>query len=316
MVQKTLHLSDILCEPVTLAPLTFDTTTKSYQSADKTFEQQDGVVRFLEKTDDFYEGAYTATVKWLPKSERWYDIAPLWLLCSNYVWQVRKHIAAKSTVLEVGCGGGIAYFGQRYNMIGLDLSFGSLKCCPDSYVGKLQCDATQLPVQSNSVDAVISAFFWEHIPPNVKPLMLQEFYRVLKPGGKLLFFYDIETQNKVIGKIKQKDMAFYQKEFLDHDGHLGYQTPSENSHAMTANGFQIIENIGVEKTVFQSASVFEKLSKLGGASGVWSKIVLRIVRLPVVNKLYFALIIWADKSIGSWLPLERARMLMTIAKKG
>jgi hypothetical protein len=64
-----------------------------------------------------------------------------------------------------GVWGGITYFGHRYQMIGISLSFGSLKNVPAYYACKLQADATRLPLPDGSVDAIVSSFFWGAYPP-------------------------------------------------------------------------------------------------------------------------------------------------------
>jgi hypothetical protein len=52
---------------------------------------------------------------------------PLWLINSGYPWMVRHFVPPGATVVELGCAGGVRYFGQRYRMVGCDLSFSSLK---------------------------------------------------------------------------------------------------------------------------------------------------------------------------------------------
>lgn len=46
-----------------------------------------------------------------------------------------------------------------------------------------------MPIEDNSVDAVICTDVLEHIIPTTQEKTLEEFYRVLKPGGKLLVSY-------------------------------------------------------------------------------------------------------------------------------
>lgn len=48
----------------------------------------------------------------------------------------------------------------------------------------IQCDGAQIPIQSGVFDAVICSQMLEHVPEPA--LILQEIYRVLKPGGCLL----------------------------------------------------------------------------------------------------------------------------------
>ena len=88
----------------------------------------DGVLRFLAgNTDEFYEGAYASETRYLPRSERPWHTWPLWIINSGYPWMVRGLVPAGSRVLELGCAGGVRYFGTRFRMIGCDLSLASLQ---------------------------------------------------------------------------------------------------------------------------------------------------------------------------------------------
>ena len=88
---------------------------------------RDGVVCTLDHSDDFYEGAYENKVFFLPRNERPWHVWPLWLITSGYLWAVRRFVPPGATVVELGCAGGVRYFGQRYCMVGCDLSLSSLK---------------------------------------------------------------------------------------------------------------------------------------------------------------------------------------------
>src|SRR5512141_2710308 len=68
-----------------------------------------GVVKFLDTQDSFYEAAYLNQVHFLPASESWYRVWPVWLINNGYLWRVRNNVPAGATVLELGCAGGVAY---------------------------------------------------------------------------------------------------------------------------------------------------------------------------------------------------------------
>jgi SAM-dependent methyltransferase len=218
----------------------------------------------VEASDVFYEGAYQNQTKLMPKTERFWHTWPLWFINSGYVWDVRKEVPANSTVVELGCAGGVRYFGKRYRMVGCDISYSALENLP-FYELRIMCDASKcIPVVDNSVDAIVSSYFWEHISPDMKPMILKECKRILKPGGKMIFLYDVETRNPLIDIFRKNDPNLYKRLFVENDNHLGYQTSSENIAIFMNAGFRLITHMGLEKTWVQSISVYIKLTDFKG----------------------------------------------------
>lgn len=275
---------------------------------------EDGVVRLLERTDDFYEGVYLNQVNYVPKSENIWHAWPLWLIHNGYPWTVRHYVPAGSSVVELGCAGGVRYFGQRYSMIGCDVSFSSLKQLP-GYTRRIQSDASLcIPLPDASVDAVVSAYFWEHIPPHIKPAILQECRRILKPGGKIIFLYDVETDNPLIDQYKKRDRRLYDKLFIDGDGHLGYERPRDNIDAFVAAGFRVIDHRGKEKTFVQSTSVYTKLAEFGGASNRVFHMAQKLGHTPWFYP-YTALVRMVDEVVCPVLDDSWARIDMVVCEK-
>lgn len=79
------------------------------------FFVEEGAVRMLEETDQFCEGAYEHQVRSLPRSEKPWHIWPLWLSNSGNASRVRRHVPQGAVVVELGCAGGVNYFGRRYH---------------------------------------------------------------------------------------------------------------------------------------------------------------------------------------------------------
>ncbi len=94
-------------------------------------------------------------------------------------------------VLDVGCGNGWAaeYFTSKKKMItSLDISVANpkkvMKYFPSGFHSALTADSFKLPIKDNSYDCVIASEIIEHV---VSPReFVQELYRVVKPGGKLI----------------------------------------------------------------------------------------------------------------------------------
>ena len=280
----------------------------------RNYQITDGVVCTLDKPDEFYEGAYENQTRYVPRSEKPWHVWPLWLTNGGYVWMVRKFVPKGDTVVELGCAGGVRYFGQRYHMIGCDLSLASLKKL-DFYERSVQADAAAcIGLPDNSVDAVVSSYFWEHIPPEIKPKILKECHRVLKPGGKLVFLYDVETENPLIRKFKQTDIQLYKTLFIDGDGHLGYQTPGDNLFLYKQVGFQVLKHQGLEKTWLQSPSTYEKLARFGTFSNSVLGWAAGLGRQPFFYP-YTALMRMVDTLLCPWLPDRWSRVSMAVCIK-
>ncbi|OGU16582.1 MAG: hypothetical protein A2076_02585 [Geobacteraceae bacterium GWC2_53_11] len=284
-------------------------------ACNKSYPLEKGVIKFLEQADDFYEGAYECQVRFIPRSERIWHIWPLWLINSGYPWMVRKHVPAGSTVLELGCAGGVRYFGNRYRMIGCDLSFSALLKLEDIYEARLQADASScLPLPDSSVDAVVSSFFWEHIPPAVKPKILIEINRILRPSGKLIFLYDVETENSLIKRFRSVDQAKYNSLFIEGDGHLGYQPPRKNLSIFTEAGFRLITHKGLEKTWIQSPSSYIKLAQFGAGTPLLGVLARKIERPPLLY-FYSGLLRLIDTLICPLLPDVLSRIDLVVYVK-
>lgn len=309
-------MNDILICPKTHKKLNLSADGRFYQTDDgeNKYPIEEGVIRFIEKNDEFYEGAYTATVKWTPKSEKWFHIWPLWSLSSGYIWEVRKNILPNARVLEIGCGGGVNYFGNRFSIIGLDLSFNSLLNCPKTYKFRLMSNAKNIPLASNSLDAVISCSFWEHIPIDLKYIILDEIKRVLKADGKVLFFYDQKSENYLIKKLISKDYNLYSKLFLETDGHLGYHTYIQNEEIFKKQGFEIIKHFSKERTIVLSSSALSKLIE-GKVLPKVTVLLIKILELKFAGYLYNIFVKTVDQTVGKLFDSSKGRVVITIMKK-
>jgi SAM-dependent methyltransferase len=100
----------------------------------------------------------------------------------------QRHVAPSATVLDLGCG-----YGEFINAIqcrqklAMDLNpdaprflAADVRFLPQDCSSRWQCD-------DQSLDVVFSSNFFEHLPgKNALKLTLEEAFRCLKPGGKLL----------------------------------------------------------------------------------------------------------------------------------
>src|SRR6056300_1485609 len=107
-------------------------------------------------------------------------------------------LAPGQTCLDVGCGEGrhtlATYLLEGVRALGIDLYERDLGTArqriqdmtphsPGGEIGFAAGDATGLPLCDESVDAAIASEILEHIPNYLA--VLEELWRVLKPGGRL-----------------------------------------------------------------------------------------------------------------------------------
>jgi SAM-dependent methyltransferase len=102
-----------------------------------------------------------------------------------------RHLPSEGTCLDVGCSAGAMtvvvapLFGHT---IGLEYDEAALVAVEPAYrtqMDFMRGDAMSLPFADNSVDAVICAQVYEHVPDDAQ--LFREIHRVLVPGGMVFF---------------------------------------------------------------------------------------------------------------------------------
>lgn len=97
-------------------------------------------------------------------------------------------------LLHAGCGSGQADVDlhERFNVTAVDISMEALELYGrnNPAVHRLeQADLFKLPFASGSFDGVFNLGVMEHFDEKQIQILLEEFHRVLKPGGKVVFFW-------------------------------------------------------------------------------------------------------------------------------
>lgn len=101
-------------------------------------------------------------------------------------------LSPESRVLDAGCGGGEPVLQelrrQSQQAIGLDFSTQQLKKALSKAPGArfLRGDMSRVPLSEDTVDAVLAHHSLIHVPSAEHQTVLDEFARVLRPGGQLL----------------------------------------------------------------------------------------------------------------------------------
>ena len=269
----------------------------------------------LKAPDSFYEGTYKNRTSFLPKFDNLMFNWPLWVINSGWLWVIKNHVPKRGILLELGCAGGVDFLGNRYQTIGCDLSFSSLQNI-SCYKYKVQMDASKcITLKSESVDAIVSSYFWEHIDPNTKPAILAECFRVLKPNGKIIFLYDVVTKNPLISWFRSKNPSMYLTQFIDGDGHIGYENIRDNIFKFERAGFKIIKNSGLERTPVQSPSIYQKLQYFSIDSDKSAFRYLAFFGKSPYFYPYSLFLRLIDTIIGPLLPISWSRIHLIAAQK-
>ncbi|MFQ5605859.1 MAG: class I SAM-dependent methyltransferase [bacterium] len=126
----------------------------------------------------------------------------------------------RGRVLEAGVGTGrnLKYYHPGVKLTGIDLSKAMLKKAMKrgkSAVCKIDLcheDATVMEsIPSNHFDWLISTFLCCVMPDNLQPLAIQQFERVLKPGGRFCLLEMKYPQNSKLRKLFELFSPFVEK---------------------------------------------------------------------------------------------------------
>ncbi|MDX9970360.1 MAG: class I SAM-dependent methyltransferase [Candidatus Gracilibacteria bacterium] len=212
---------------------------------------------------EFYRDKYKA------KNSEWMDSQSIYKILIN------ERVNTNTKILDIGCGHG-DFMKEVYDKtnfsFGIDPDASALE--KNSFIkNKFVASAEKLPFQDNTFDIVVSAWVLEHIQNPRESF--SEIFRVLKPGGKVIFLTpNVWNYNVwIIRAIPERFHEFFTKRLYnrkDHDTYpKSYKINSEKSlmKTLTPIGFQkseIIFNgdpsyISFNEPLFKFASLIETL---------------------------------------------------------
>lgn len=275
---------------------------------------EDGVVCLLERSDSFYEGTYRAQIHFDEQSRQTlFGRLALPFINHGYLKKIVEHVTPRSRVLELGCGSGIQLAGERYEVSAVDLSQLSVAGTPVTYRHRVQADVLEIDFLPGSFDAVIASCFFEHFTPAQKKRLLTRIHRWLRPGGRLILFFDTESHNPLFRWFR-KFPDLYQRCFVEHDGHVGLESVSKNQQHFLDQGFIEIFGIGINRTIQhlpvytwmlpyqREAAWVSKVSRLGDIVG----------RNVLLTRAFAVAIQLWDQSLGRFFPLDWSRLYIGV----
>ena len=133
---------------------------------------------------------------------KFYDKMEEMMMFNNY----RKEVVEKAqgNILEVGIGTGenLKYYKKVQKVTGIDFSPGMLKIAKekaeimDIDVELQEMDIQKMTFSENSFDTIVSNCVFCTVPDPIAGL--REVFRVLKPGGKVIFLEHMKSRNIVL----------------------------------------------------------------------------------------------------------------------
>jgi len=303
----------LLCCPQCHGTLNISESATTCGACGAAYARDGRVFRFV--TDDgFYEGAYLNRLATLP------DAGPLsrlrfYLVNTHYLWWARKWVPRGGRLLELGCGGGATFFARHARATGVDLSRGSLSLLDAEYELALQADALRLPLRDSMYDGVVSSYFFEHIPLDQKNALLAELRRVLRPGGRIVFLFDVESNNPLF-RVLRADAARYRTAIVETDRHYGLEPASANLARFERAGFKVLELHAANKTLAQYSSVYAWMREYEGlATRSMVRFGALVSRQASVAKAYTAFVTLLDDVVEPVFPIDWARILLVALER-
>ena len=106
-----------------------------------------------------------------------------------YIWAGVKEfldsLQPKSTLADIGCGNGKnMLYRKDLETIGVDLCEGFIQICKEKGLKVIMGSITDIPLESNSIDNVISIAVVHHLNSvELRIKAISELLRIVKPGG-------------------------------------------------------------------------------------------------------------------------------------
>ena len=219
------------------------------------FAVNEGLINFG-VSDSFYD-THGFTSAGRNFSENGLDRLALYYARGHHLHEICQCVPAGSRVIELGCGGGSTFLSSRYSMLGVEISSTSARSASNTYSSVVQATGSSLPLASASVDAIISSFVLEHLTDSAVEICLSEMARVLKPGGLMIHYFDLDSDGPFFSWAKKR--SWYREIFVDSKGHHGLRKFECWMKLLQTAGFEILRKRFSGKTWLQDFSIWSAL---------------------------------------------------------
>jgi Methyltransferase domain len=268
--------------------------------------------------DGFYEGRYNAEIHFdAARLARPGGRILLHFLVYGYYECILRFVPPGARILDIGCAGGAELLTQRGRVTGLDLSLRAAECAARRYPCAIRGDVRTIDFSPGSFDAIVSSFVWEHMKPGEKELLLEKFQVWLRPGGKAVLLFDVESRNPLF-QWARRHPDLYQKGFVEHDGHYGLEAVSAARARFSKHRFLIRWHHAMNRTPLQHLPVWGWFGSYGQdypALRLLTKLGSLISENRLANRAYTGAVQLFDDTLGRLFPRDWARLMMVALEK-
>jgi len=151
---------------------------------------------------------------------------------------------------------------------GVDLSVSSLLEARSLYNRVYQIDGEHLPFSDTCFDCVYTSHVFGHIPLHQKSRVINEMYRVLKPGGYLLSSIECDSES-IVYKRAKKHPELFSKCYVEQWGHYGLELSDANFKRFRKAGFlPVVELADIHKGYLRPVTSYKNLLAYKGKDAV------------------------------------------------
>jgi SAM-dependent methyltransferase len=284
----------------------------------KEFRRRGRVLDFASAADPFYEGSYNAEIRFdATRLARPAGRILLHFLVYGYYEWILRDVPQGARILDIGCAGGAELLAQRGRVTGLDVSLRAAETAARRYPRAIRSDVRSIDFPPGSFDAIVSSFVWEHMKPDEKDLLLSKFQVWLRPGGRVVLLFDVESRNPLFQWARRRP-ELYREGFIEHDGHHGLETASAALKRFSSHGFLIRRHHAMNRTPLQHLPVWGWFAPYGQDYRVLrllTKLGSLIAENRMANRAYTGSVQLFDDTLGSLFPRDWARLLMVALEK-